>query len=141
MTTRVTLSTTTGALKGRPVAFLSPLKALIGRSDNCSLRLADDLTVSRQHCLLDVEEQGAWLQDLGSRNGTFLNGQRVGQRPPDGDADPLARWSRCPLRDGDELRVGSYVFHVELAREESAGGPAVLTVPGEAGRGLCEAGA
>jgi len=67
--------------------------SLIGREPGATLRL-DDESVSWRHA--SVRWTGlAWeLQDLGSRNGTFLNGQ------------PVAPGSRIPLRLGAELRFG-----------------------------------
>ena len=62
---------------GLPAAEeLRAASLLIGRSSACALVLADD-TVSRRHAELRVED-GAWvLRDLGSSNGTWVNGRRV----------------------------------------------------------------
>src|SRR5262245_29922903 len=62
---------------GLPAADdLTSARLLIGRSSTCQLVLADD-TVSRRHAELRVEE-GRWLlRDLGSSNGTWVNGRRV----------------------------------------------------------------
>jgi pSer/pThr/pTyr-binding forkhead associated (FHA) protein len=49
---------------------------VIGRSSSCQLVLADD-TVSRRHAELRIQD-GRWLlRDLGSSNGTWVNGRRV----------------------------------------------------------------
>jgi len=69
----------------------------IGRSSSCDLILSDP-TVSRRHARL-VHRGGKWvLQDLGSTNGTALNGRRVG---------------RCELRPGDELLLGHARLRVD----------------------------
>ena len=62
---------------GLPAAeTLRAASLLIGRSSACQLVLADD-TVSRRHAELRVED-GCWvLRDLGSSNGTWVNGRRV----------------------------------------------------------------
>ena len=86
----------TADLPAQPAAFLARLRArlrrrglglpeahdllqaslLIGRSSACQLVLADD-TVSRRHAELRAEG-GRWLlRDLGSSNGTYVNGRRV----------------------------------------------------------------
>jgi pSer/pThr/pTyr-binding forkhead associated (FHA) protein len=65
---------------------------LIGRGADCQLALDDGL-VSRRHAIIRVEEDGAFLEDLGSRNGVFLNGVRVTEIEP--------------LSDGDVIRIGS----------------------------------
>ncbi|MFT3766570.1 MAG: FHA domain-containing protein [Minicystis sp.] len=66
---------------------------LIGRGADCQLAL-DDVLVSRRHASIRVAEDGASvLEDLGSRNGVFLNGVRI-VKP-------------APLHDGDLIRIGS----------------------------------
>jgi DNA-binding winged helix-turn-helix (wHTH) protein len=65
---------------------------VIGR-DPAAAVFVDSTTVSRRHAVIVVSPEGASLEDLGSKNGTFLRGQRV-------DTATL-------LADGDELAVGS----------------------------------
>jgi hypothetical protein len=64
----------------------------IGRGAECQLAL-DDAMVSRKHAALRVYAGSAQIEDLGSRNGVFLNGIRI-------DKSEL-------LRDGDLIRIGS----------------------------------
>jgi FHA domain-containing protein len=74
-----------------------PSELRIGRSSSCDLMLSDP-TVSRRHARL-ICRGGKWvLQDLGSTNGTALNGRRVG---------------RCELRPGDELMLGHARLRVD----------------------------
>lgn len=68
------------------------LPVVVGRSDEADLVLADD-TVSRRHARLDGDRSMLFLTDLGSSNGTTLNGN-----PTDGD---------LLLRDGDIVGFGS----------------------------------
>src|SRR5262249_17744942 len=72
---------------------------LIGRGADCDLRLRA-AAVSRHHCLIRVRGNEVTLTDLGSSNGTYLNGTRVR--------------SQAPLKEGDELRLGDFRFLVEL---------------------------
>lgn len=72
---------------------------LIGRGPDCDLRLPV-ASVSRHHCLLNVKADGVSVSDLGSANGTFVNGQRVR--------------SQTALQTGDLLAVGSCQFVVDL---------------------------
>ncbi len=66
-------------------------RLLVGRDPTCDVVVAD-LTVSRRHAQLTFRD-GAWiLQDLGSRNGTAVNGERVG---------------RTALRSGDVVELGA----------------------------------
>ena len=60
-------------------------KLLIGREQDCHLRLESGL-VSRHHCVLLLDEYTLRIRDLGSRNGTYVNGQSDQQRPDGVDA-------------------------------------------------------
>lgn len=75
-------------------------RVLIGRSRSCDVKL-DESAVSRRHALLWREASGIWLADLGSSNGTFLNGQSVD------DA--------VPVQDGDVMGTGPVSFTFALA--------------------------
>jgi len=66
-------------------------ESVIGRSRSCTVQIAET-TVSRQHAIFVVEPGKVRLRDLGSSNGTFVNGGRV-----DGE---------IPLADGDRVVVG-----------------------------------
>jgi pSer/pThr/pTyr-binding forkhead associated (FHA) protein len=79
---------------------------LIGRGTDCDLRLRVS-SVSRHHCLIRLTGDGATLVDLGSSNGTYLNGKRVR--------------SQADLHHGDELRLGECCFLVELGEEDQLG--------------------
>jgi pSer/pThr/pTyr-binding forkhead associated (FHA) protein len=72
---------------------------LIGRGPDCDLRLHGD-TVSRHHCIIRQEAEEVTLVDLGSSNGTYVNGTRVR--------------SQTALNSGDLLTVGSFSFVVLL---------------------------
>src|SRR5262245_20079379 len=72
---------------------------LIGRGAECHIRPNSDW-VSRQHCLLRVTPDGVFIRDLGSRNGTLVNGLRVVEERR--------------LENGDQLQVGPLVFEVRV---------------------------
>ncbi len=55
-------------------------------------------SVSRRHARIGKDDSSVYVEDLGSSNGTRLNGQ------------PLRSGMQTPLNDGDELVVGSLVF-------------------------------
>jgi pSer/pThr/pTyr-binding forkhead associated (FHA) protein len=111
----------TGELRGQEFAVPGPSHWILGRSRSCSLRLLGDATVSRQHCMIEVNARGAWVQDLGSLNGTHVNGEKISvadsrSASPDGtaiQAPPKA------LSDGDELRICNTLFAVCLSDVES----------------------
>jgi hypothetical protein len=69
-----------------------------GRSPGCTIFL-DDITVSRHHAAFVVQEGILTVQDLGSTNGTYVNGERVGA---------------ATLNPGDQVIVGR--FHLVVAR-------------------------
>ncbi len=75
--------------------LISKDEFLIGRGADCDLRLFSE-TVSRHHCMIRTHGEECSLMDLGSSNGTYLNGQRVR--------------SQTSVKYGDELQVGSFKF-------------------------------
>jgi pSer/pThr/pTyr-binding forkhead associated (FHA) protein len=112
MLTHMILTDTTDELKTTDFVFEGQEQVVIGRFSGCGLRL-NDPTVSRRHCLIAAGET-VWVRDLGSLNGTYLNGENIGQRDwREGDA-AILQTPRMALRDGDELRLGGHVFRVTL---------------------------
>ncbi len=67
-------------------------EATIGRSPSCEIPLPEDDKLSRRHARLSVQGGQVLLSDLGSRNGTAVNGERIA--------------SEVPLRPGDRIQVG-----------------------------------
>ena len=65
---------------------------LIGRTPECQLSL-DDPLVSRRHAILEILADGVFVQDLGSRNGVFVNNERCEVR--------------TRLSEGDVIRIGT----------------------------------
>lgn len=90
---------------------------LIGRGADCQLAL-DDVLVSRRHAAIQVaDDDSAVLEDLGSRNGVFLNGVRVEKS--------------AKLQDGDLIRIGSQdicFYHVGDGDEHPTSAPRALRV-------------
>ena len=81
--------------------------ATVGRDRACEVVLGAG-GVSRKHCVLEkTRDGGLVLRDLGSRNGTFVNGERV---------------EKTRLKEGDKVGVGEAVVRVEALRpaEEAA---------------------
>lgn len=74
---RVALSATQGPLKGRVFPIGKP-RVVLGRQSTDIV--VDDPEVSRKHCALEVRGNTALLVDLGSTNGTFVEGERVDTR-------------------------------------------------------------
>jgi pSer/pThr/pTyr-binding forkhead associated (FHA) protein len=99
---RVTLRVLEGPYRGREFTFDHHDTFLIGRSDNAHLYLPDDRFFSRHHCLLEIAPPRCFLRDLGSTNGTFVNGQKV---------------SEVFLRNGDRIQGGQTVLEVQVASD------------------------
>lgn len=87
-------------VKGKPqgkILTFGPGEFFFGRGEECQVRFNSEW-VSRQHCVLRVTDQEVCLHDLGSRNGTLVNGTLIS------DAYPLA--------EGDQIQLGPILFEV-----------------------------
>ena len=72
MPAKVTLTVTKGRLLGQSFEFDSRTTCLMGRASDCHPQLPDDEdhnTISRYHCLLDINPPAARIRDFGSLNG------------------------------------------------------------------------
>ncbi|HXY39220.1 MAG TPA: serine/threonine-protein kinase, partial [Vicinamibacteria bacterium] len=118
MAATVVLVVTAGPLRGRRFEFAGHDTFLFGRAADCHGRLAaDDVSASRHHFLLEVNPPQARLRDLGSLNGTRVNGVRHGGRARDESPQQaaLGKGAEVDLRHGDEVRVGATVIAVAIA--------------------------
>ena len=79
--------------EGQQAIELRPINSL-GRHPNNSIQLLDKI-VSKEHCILEQRDGGFVLRDLGSLNGTYVNGERI---------------RTATLTTGDEVRIGRYVL-------------------------------
>ena len=107
-----------GPMKGRHY-LVDKSNYRLGRSANNDLCVAPDDSVSGEHACLRYQSGGLFLYDQGSRNGTFLNEQRVTGTP-------------VMVRPGDRIRLGESAFEVVAtgsggspggAKEEGRKGP------------------
>lgn len=102
---QVNLRVLAGPYKGRVFPFDQRDTFLIGRSNDAHLCLPDDRFFSRNHCLLEIDPPRCFLRDLGSSNGTFVNGQRV---------------KETFLKHGDQIQGGESLLLVEVSAGHSA---------------------
>ena len=93
-----------GAKEGLEIP-LKKDKFLIGRAKECALRAGSE-AISRRHCAIIRREAAYTVRDLGSRNGTHVNDEKI--------------TAEVPLKDGDELRVGPLKFRVAAAESNDA---------------------
>jgi pSer/pThr/pTyr-binding forkhead associated (FHA) protein len=101
-----------GADAGHRAALSSPMT--VGRGRDVDLVLADDL-VSRRHARVSRSGAGAVVEDLGSRNGTFVNGNQI--------------YGPTRLEPGDQLQLGVTLVELRSARQIAERPSAVQPVP------------
>jgi pSer/pThr/pTyr-binding forkhead associated (FHA) protein len=108
-------------LAGAKEGLEIPLKKerfLIGRAKECALRAGSE-AISRQHCAITRHADHYTVKDLGSRNGTYVNDERIAEE--------------VPLAAGNELRVGPLKFRIDtLAEKAKETAPAAPSTPADA---------
>jgi serine phosphatase RsbU (regulator of sigma subunit) len=92
---------------------LQPARTTLGRQVDCHICLSGK-QVSRQHALIVCDGGQHFVEDLGSSNGTYLNGRRITPN------------TRVPLTDRDTMQVGPYLFAL---RETPNGGSGAADPP------------
>ena len=101
---RVTLRVIAGPQTGRVFTFEQHETFMIGRGEDSHFCLPQDRYFSRHHCILEIAPPQCFLRDLGSTNGTFVNGIRV---------------ETCYLKNGDRIQGGETVLQVEVSSESA----------------------
>ena len=96
---RAELRVTGGAAQGTIFEVTEAQKSVIGRSASNSIAIEDD-EISRRHCEIEFRDGAFWLSDLGSANGTRVNGAPLNE--------PYA------LRDGDLIQIGQSELEVRV---------------------------
>ena len=120
MTSKITLTITEGNLKGQEFTFESRTTCIIGRAKDCYPKIPDDdkhRTISRYHCLLDINPPDIRVRDFGSKNGTFVNGEKIGQREAHQTPEQAAniQFPEFDLQGGDEFTLSDTSFRVGIA--------------------------
>lgn len=96
---------------GRRIALEAAADLLVGRKDNqrgiypdvdLGLDGGYDAGVSRRHAIIAAGAGVFTVEDLGSANGTFINGRRLAPETP------------TPIRHGDELKIGTLILRFEI---------------------------
>jgi hypothetical protein len=80
---------------------LLPGENILGREGD-GIILVKSSTVSRRHARIVIDAKGGVVEDLGSKNGTYVNDRRIG--------------GPTPVADGDQVRIGSLLFTFRLAQ-------------------------
>ncbi|MGQ0540810.1 MAG: protein kinase domain-containing protein [Blastocatellia bacterium] len=100
---RVTLHVVAGPQTGREFTFDQHDTFMIGRSEDAQFCLPHDRFFSRHHCILEIAPPQTFLRDLGSTNGTFVNGLRV---------------ETAHLKHGDRIQGGETVLEVKVTADQ-----------------------
>src|SRR5450432_3343023 len=92
-----------GKYQGGEFPIVSDKQILIGRSSDLDMVLVEDM-VSRKHARISMQGDQIWIEDLGSTNGTFVNGEKI---------------KRTTLKEGDRVLIGTSILKV-VAMDASA---------------------
>lgn len=119
---KVTLTVVEGYYKNKRYVFEQPSQCLLGRGNDCDIRLPGlhfHGDVSRHHCMLEIDPPLLRVRDLGSLNGTFVNDEMIGRRPKERLVEDtyIKLLKGRYLQTGDEIRIGHTVLRVEIEAE------------------------
>ncbi len=105
-----------GKYQGGEYALKLDSEIIIGRSSDLDMVLVEDM-VSRQHSKITTHGGELYIEDLGSTNGTFVNGEKI---------------SKKRLKEGDRILVGTSIIKLVAASdEETTGGTDIQELPDE----------
>lgn len=118
MSGKITIQVVKGLNAGKSFVYTQKESLVLGRKKSCAICFPER-TVSRYHCLLDIAPPNVMVRDFGSRNGTWLNGSVIGQRPADMSPEEAqkSRFNEFELHDSDTLRLGpdcELTFQIEI---------------------------
>jgi predicted component of type VI protein secretion system len=108
------------SLGAQPDIPIDGALVVVGRNPQCDVRL-DSHRVSRRHCCLTAERDGLFVRDLGSANGTWINGRRI--------AIGL-------VRRGDELAIAHLRYRLESGPPPARPAPGPAAPPADAASAL-----
>lgn len=117
MPAKITLSITGGPLEGEQFEFDEHDSLVVGRMPGCKIIIPEvDNYASRHHFLLEVNPPFATLRDLGSLNGTWVNGVKYGGREKGETPQEGAQrdYPEVDLKDGDKIRIGRTFMDVSI---------------------------
>jgi len=115
--TTITITVLEGRMKQQEYVLDEHTTYVIGRSRDCDIVVpTEDINadVSRYHCMLDTTPATLSIRDLGSLNGTFVNGKKLGQRLSNQlvSAADICEPAYQELKDGDEIRIGKTILRL-----------------------------
>lgn len=107
MPTKVILKVNKGQLSGKEFSFDQKESLILGRQKDCNIVFPEN-TVSRYHCMMDIAPPSVIVRDFGSLNGTYLNGEKIGQRNSDMSVEEARKqqYTEFSMKAGDSLKLG-----------------------------------
>ncbi len=88
-----------GKYQGGEFPVVPGKEIIVGRSSDLDMVLVEDM-VSRKHARIQMQTDAIWIEDLGSTNGTFVNGEKI---------------KRAKLKEGDRVLIGTSILKVIAA--------------------------
>jgi pSer/pThr/pTyr-binding forkhead associated (FHA) protein len=88
-----------GKYQGGEFPLASDKPVIVGRSSDLEMVLIEDM-VSRKHARISMQGDQIWIEDLGSTNGTFVNGEKI---------------KRARLKEGDRVLIGTSILKLIAA--------------------------
>src|SRR5262249_52310627 len=85
-----------GKYQGGEFPIVPEKQIVVGRSSALDMVLVEDM-VSRKHARIAMQQDQIWIEDLGSTNGTFVNGEKI---------------KRARLKEGDRVLIGTSILKV-----------------------------
>ncbi|MFO0679629.1 MAG: DUF4388 domain-containing protein [Polyangiaceae bacterium] len=85
-----------GKYQGGEFPIAPDKQIIVGRSSDLDMVLVEDM-VSRKHARIAMQQDQIWIEDLGSTNGTFVNGEKI---------------KRARLKEGDRVLIGTSILKV-----------------------------
>lgn len=113
---QIIISVVDGWKRARRYVFDQRQLCLVGRAENCDIRLPNDFwhrRISHLHCLLEIDPPFVSLRDLESTNGTYVNGWKVRSQYPHVVVGQT-QFSGMMLLKGDEIRIGGITLRVGI---------------------------
>ncbi|NOU31989.1 MAG: DUF4388 domain-containing protein [Polyangiaceae bacterium] len=94
-----------GKYQGGEFPIVPEKQIIVGRSSDLDMVLVEDM-VSRRHARIALQQDQIWIEDLGSTNGTFVNGEKI---------------KRARLKEGDRVLIGTSILKVIASDAPSEG--------------------
>ena len=116
MSANIKLEVVKGPMRAKKFLFEEHDTFVFGRELDCHACLPEDSCVSRHHFLLEVNPPDACIRDLGSMNGTYVNGRKIGGRKKGETPEQGARqqYPEIHLNGGDEIKVGETILMLRV---------------------------